>query len=435
VHVNKRYLFFCVKKVRCLKLISWKYSFKRLSEEYEIANKKKKALDNLFETGKISQATRDSFNEDINTAIVEIEKQQKALVDKMQSKTQELQDQIKTLEILLANYEIQYVVGEIEDETYKREISLLSTGLESTKNELDVIKQATSQLCTPIQLPASPVVPELVAPAIENEVAQTAPVEIIAPEIAPAEAAPVETVTVEPMPVENIIVEPVPEPAPLETIPIEVPVQTVSAEISPVEAAPAEAATMEVAPAPIETAPVETPVVETLPVENIPVESASVEALPVEATPAEVIPAETAPVTLAEPEVQINESVPEIAPQELIITEPAPQELIINMEEAAPVEAPTETAAPTEEVAEAIPEQPAVEIPLQDFEVTEQAPVETTLEKVIEPIIEPLIESITVEESQIPAHPLEAPSQAQTETANEQSAETAETEDSSEESE
>ncbi len=125
-------------------MISWKYTFKRLNEEYEIAKKKKQALDNLFETGKISQATRDSFNDEINAAIVTIEKQQKELIDSMQGKTQELENQIKTLETLLANYEIQHVVGEIDEDIYQREISLLTTGLETTKNELNINKASTN---------------------------------------------------------------------------------------------------------------------------------------------------------------------------------------------------------------------------------------------------------------------------------------------------
>ena len=66
------------------KLISWKYTFKRLNEEYEIAKKKQQALDNLYATGKISQSTRDSFNIEINAAIVAIEKQQKELAEGMQ---------------------------------------------------------------------------------------------------------------------------------------------------------------------------------------------------------------------------------------------------------------------------------------------------------------------------------------------------------------
>src|SRR4030042_1560661 len=104
-----------LEKDTVLKLISWKHSFKRLNEEYEIAKKKKQALDNLFESGRISQATRDSFDNDINAVITEIEKQQKDLLVKMQGKAQELESQLKTLETLLANYEIQHVVGKIEE--------------------------------------------------------------------------------------------------------------------------------------------------------------------------------------------------------------------------------------------------------------------------------------------------------------------------------
>ena len=127
---------FSLRKLRCLNLISWKYTFKRLNEEYEIAKKKKQALDNLFETGKISQATRDSFTGDINAAIAEIEKQRKELAEKMQGKTQELEGQIKTLETLLANYEIQHVVGEIDEEIYGREINLLSNTLRNNKKRI-----------------------------------------------------------------------------------------------------------------------------------------------------------------------------------------------------------------------------------------------------------------------------------------------------------
>jgi len=160
---------FRLRKGKVLKMISWKHSFKRLNEEYEIAKKKKQALDNLFENGRISQATRDSFDNDINAVITEIEKQQKDLLVKMHGKVAELESQIKTLETLLANYEIQHVVGEIEEEAYQREITLLSTGLESAKRELSVINEATIQLCPPpVEEPVTEA--EAVMPAEENAV-------------------------------------------------------------------------------------------------------------------------------------------------------------------------------------------------------------------------------------------------------------------------
>ena len=169
-----------------LNLISWKHSFKRLNEEYEIAKKKKQALDNLFENGRISQATRDSFDSDINAVIMEIEKQQNALLTKMQGKTQELESQIKTLETLLANYEIQHVVGEIDEEMYQREMTVLSTGLESARHELNIIKEATSQLCPPVEeatiepdLPVEENVEAVPSETAENVV--DAPAEVEAP--------------------------------------------------------------------------------------------------------------------------------------------------------------------------------------------------------------------------------------------------------------
>ena len=147
--------FFTAKKGTVLELVWWKHSFDRLSEEYEMAKKKKEALDSLLNTGRISQSTFESFNEEIDQAVVEIERQQRALLEKMNSKTEKLEQQIKTLEILLADFEIQHVSGEIDEEVYQREIDLLSTGLEVARRELDVVREASNQISSSIQTPTA----------------------------------------------------------------------------------------------------------------------------------------------------------------------------------------------------------------------------------------------------------------------------------------
>ena len=237
-------------------MISWKYSFKRLNEEYEIAKKKKRALDSLFETGRISQTTRDSFESDLTSAIAEIEKQQKDLAVKMQGKVHGLENQVKTLETLLANYEIQHVVGEIEEEVYQREISLLNNGLDTAKHELENIKDATKQLCSPVETPViatPPVVVQEIEPVItENQVEakaeniaeatpeivsvaptdvvvtpEPAAVELCSPEPVTAE----EAVTTEPIIAEQeVIVTPI---SPSDEVPAEVPVEVPAEEFSP----------------------------------------------------------------------------------------------------------------------------------------------------------------------------------------------------------
>ena len=181
-----------------LKLISWKHSFESLAEEFEMTKKKKEALDNLLDAGKISQPTYDSFNEKIDEAVAEIEKQQRALLEKMNSKAGELEDHTRTLEMLLANFEIKHVTGEIDEEVYQREISLLSTGLEVARQELDTAKEAINQLSSSLPIPPT----DIVVPQ-EVEMQTTEGVEAPEPEIAGVE----ETVSVaesEETPEENV---------------------------------------------------------------------------------------------------------------------------------------------------------------------------------------------------------------------------------------
>ncbi|MGA9388054.1 MAG: CdvA-like protein [Candidatus Bathyarchaeia archaeon] len=127
-------------------MISWKHSFEELNEEYEMTKKKKQALDNLLNTGRISQSTHELFSMEIAEAVTDIERRQKALLQKMNSKMVELEEQIKTLEILLTNFEVQHVIGEVDEETYQREINVLSMGLETSRLELNSIKEAADQL-------------------------------------------------------------------------------------------------------------------------------------------------------------------------------------------------------------------------------------------------------------------------------------------------
>jgi hypothetical protein len=117
-----------------------------LNQEYELTRKKRQALGNLLDTGKISQSTHSLFTREIDEAVAEIDNQRKALMEKMASKAMELEEQVRTLEILLANFEIQHVTGEIDDETYHRETELLCTGIETAKKELDDVQGAVNRL-------------------------------------------------------------------------------------------------------------------------------------------------------------------------------------------------------------------------------------------------------------------------------------------------
>lgn len=125
-----------------------------------MAKKKRQALENLLNSGRISQSTYEAFNSEITSAISEIERQQRDLLEKMNSKMRELEEQIKTLEMLFANFEIQHVAGEVEEEVYQQEINLLSVGLEAARRELESVKEAVNQLSSSMQVQTAEVVVE-----------------------------------------------------------------------------------------------------------------------------------------------------------------------------------------------------------------------------------------------------------------------------------
>ena len=127
-------------------MLSLKSSFERLNSEYEAVVKKRQALNNLFSSGRISQSTFNLFDKEMEETLAEIEKRREALLEKMAAKTKEVEEQIRVLERLLANYEIQHVGGEIEEEIYQKETALLSIGLENAKQELNVIKETMEKL-------------------------------------------------------------------------------------------------------------------------------------------------------------------------------------------------------------------------------------------------------------------------------------------------
>jgi hypothetical protein len=62
--------------------------------------------------------------------------------------------------MLLANFEIQHVTGEVDEEVYQHEMGILSMGIETAKQELDTVKEAVNQLSSGMQISSTEVVVE-----------------------------------------------------------------------------------------------------------------------------------------------------------------------------------------------------------------------------------------------------------------------------------
>jgi len=159
-------------------MISWKYSFETAVKELGMVKKKKQALDTLLNTGKISPSTYEYLSKEITDAISAIEADQKALTEKMTARANELEKQIKSLEMFLADLEIHNAAGEIDEQTYRHQGNAISLGLEATKQELNDIKEALVKLIPEAAsaLPAQPTSPPSEATS-ESEMATEATTE------------------------------------------------------------------------------------------------------------------------------------------------------------------------------------------------------------------------------------------------------------------
>jgi len=127
-------------------MVLWKDAFEKINLELEVAKKKKQALDDLLNAGRISQSTYNALCRDLDDDLADVEVRRKALTEKMASKLGELEQQLQTLEFFLAHTEMAYVAGETSSELYGQESSALDMGLEATRQEINWIKDVIIQL-------------------------------------------------------------------------------------------------------------------------------------------------------------------------------------------------------------------------------------------------------------------------------------------------
>jgi len=127
----------------------WKNSFEMVSRELELVKKKKQALHELLATATISQPTYETLSGELTDGLSYLESYRKSLIEKMKATASDVETQISTLELFLANLEIHHAAGETEDESYSQQSDAITLGLEAAKNELIEIGSLLSTVTLP----------------------------------------------------------------------------------------------------------------------------------------------------------------------------------------------------------------------------------------------------------------------------------------------
>ena len=127
-------------------LSSWKNTFEVVHSEFELAQRKKQALDELLAKNRMSQPTYEHLVGGLNENIADLESHQKSLMQKMTERADELENQAELLKLFLASLEMRNIAKEIKQETYDENKQAFELGLKATEDELAEIKDTFTKV-------------------------------------------------------------------------------------------------------------------------------------------------------------------------------------------------------------------------------------------------------------------------------------------------
>jgi len=127
----------------------WKVESKVIQKGWTLTQKKIFALDNLLKSGKLSHAVYESLRKkEFEPVIEKLKKKHETLLNDLKSRHDELKFQIGKFENSIGNIELERMVGETDDQTYKTSHDSIKSLLESAISEKNDIEAALEQLDT-----------------------------------------------------------------------------------------------------------------------------------------------------------------------------------------------------------------------------------------------------------------------------------------------
>lgn len=127
-------------------MFSWESDFEEAVKTINIYRKKIQTIKTMRETGKISDKTADFLQKEFESYLKTIEARKQALLEKLETRMNEVQQQMEVIEKLIANNEIRYSAQEVTEERYNKIATALNYAFEETKNELESLREAISIL-------------------------------------------------------------------------------------------------------------------------------------------------------------------------------------------------------------------------------------------------------------------------------------------------
>jgi chromosome segregation ATPase len=127
-------------------MFSWESDFEEAVKTINIYSKKLQTLRTLRESGKISDKTADFLQREFDNYVKAIEARKQTVMERLETRLREVQQQIEIIEKLIANNEVKYSAQEITEDKYTKITTALTYALEESRNEYESLKEAITIL-------------------------------------------------------------------------------------------------------------------------------------------------------------------------------------------------------------------------------------------------------------------------------------------------
>ncbi len=124
----------------------WELEAGALKNQFDLIVRRIKALDELQKNGDIDINIYEELRKQHSSSIEELKEQKDILLESLKDRMQKLDNQIKELEIFLANSKMQHSSGEIDEQAYKTAYEAVNRGLNIAISEKNHLKELTDFL-------------------------------------------------------------------------------------------------------------------------------------------------------------------------------------------------------------------------------------------------------------------------------------------------
>ncbi|MEM2405669.1 MAG: CdvA-like protein, partial [Candidatus Methanomethylicia archaeon] len=119
----------------------WIKEFEKVVESIKTSNRRLQTLIELMKSKRISQLTFEYLKRSYESEAKSIEERRRSLLDRLRNYLNEIDQQIKSIEKRIVSIEERYTVGEIDEESYKKQIEALQTILQGVTEEFESVKK------------------------------------------------------------------------------------------------------------------------------------------------------------------------------------------------------------------------------------------------------------------------------------------------------